>query len=112
MSTDSVDSARLGPHLLIGGSHDGERVEVDCWTNEVLRKVNFQASTQMVGPDDLPLTVAGTVVYEDYVRHVLKSDLGSSLYVVVYTLDVITTLEVVKKLIDGYRREPHDTTKR
>lgn len=67
---------RLGPHLLIGGSHDGEREEFDAFVTERVRKINVAASTK---PADARYgktiaQMAAVVVYEDYDRVVVRRE--------------------------------------
>ena len=74
---------RLGPHLLIGGSHDGEREEFDAFVTERVRKINVAASTK---PADARYgktiaQMAAEVVYEDYDRVVVRREPPIFIYI-------------------------------
>ncbi len=83
-----------GPHLLIGGTHDGERRAVNALTTEVLRLVPRGPWTGHPAPP------RETPFYEHYHRHLLNA--WSHIFFV-YALDM-TDAEVARALVERYRK--------
>jgi hypothetical protein len=94
--------------LLVGGSHDGKRVDADL-LNDVIRMANITAlktadanQAMIYGHDGLePLRqMASEVVYEDYTRRILVADPSRRYFI--FALAEMPLHKVMEALINKY----------
>ena len=81
--------------LLVGGSHDGEREEVNWLTIETLQKVK-KNQLKAIGPNEAPHPIE----YEYYTRRHLGG--GTFSGTVVYVLESLDDDDMVEMLVQNY----------